>query len=204
MGKNTDLDNRILSAIRQDPYITRKDLQELLRSEAGRPVPYSTLVKRIQKAKSEGILRERFEIADERLQTQRFVILLSTTAPQYARAETRARDQRIPGEHELDYQMELCDTIDRVFTSKNHYSKKISSGGCAILLGGGEWDIAVTLYSDDPNSVNRFVTTFLRTRAAVTGSSTLQFRRGSTTLNRVSSGVPKRRLHQSDELDDVA
>lgn len=203
MGKNTDLDNRILSAIRQDPYITRKALQELLRTESGKPVPYSTLVKRIQKAKGKGTLRERFEIIDDRLQTQKFIILLSTTAPQYARAETRARDQRIPAENELDYQMELCDTIDRVFTSKNHFSKRISSGGCAILLGGGEWDIAVTLFSDDPNAVNRFVTTFLRTRAAVTGSSTLQFRRGSTTGNRASSAGRKRRAPPGPERDDV-
>ena len=177
MGKNTDLDNRILSAIRQDPYITRKELQELLSADAKSLLPYSTLVKRIQKAKNEGLLRERFEVNEEKLRSQEFIVLLATTAPKYVRAQTRDKDEEIPTEEAIDYQLDLCQTINHVFVEKNPYSKRISSGGCAILLGGGEWDIAVTLYSDDPNAVNRFVTTFLRTRAAVTGSSTLQFRR---------------------------
>jgi len=184
MGKSTDLDNRILSTIRQNPYITRKELQEALRKEDGSTVPYSTLVKRIQKAKNEAMLRERFEVDDEKTGTQRFLVLLSTTAPRYARAQTRDKDREIPGENTWDYQMELCETINSVFRGKNQYSKKISSGGCAILLGGGEWDIAVTLYSDDANAVNRFVTTYLRTRSAVTGSSTLQFRKETLPMGR--------------------
>lgn len=186
MGKNTDLDNRIFSAIRQNPYITRKELQETLKTESGQSVPYSTLVKRIQKAKAEAILRERFELADEKMRSHEFIVLLSTTAPKYVRAPTRDKDEEIPAEDASDYQMELCQMIDNVFTSKNQYSKRISSGGCAILLGGGEWDIAVTLFSEDPNSVNRFVTSYLRTRSAVTGSSTLQFRKGPTPERRAA------------------
>lgn len=180
MGKSTDLDNRIFSAIRQNPYITRKELQQLLRTESGSAMPYSTLVKRLQKAKNEGLLRERFEVDDERIRSQKFIILLSTTAPKYVRAQTRDKDQEIPTDDEYDYQMDLCETIDQVFRTKNQYSRRISSGGCDILLGGGEWDIAVTLYSEDADAINRFVTTYLRTRSAVTGSSTLQFRKGSS------------------------
>lgn len=180
MGKNTDLDNRILSAIRQNPYITRKELQDALVSGGEGPVPYSTLVKRIQKAKSDGVLRERFEVCDDNPDKQRFMVLLSTCAPNYVRAQTRDKDQATPADDEPDYQMELCETIDRVFTTRNQFSRRISSGGCAILMGGGAWDIAVTLYSDDPSAVNRFVTGYLRSRSAVTGSLTLQFRKGSS------------------------
>jgi hypothetical protein len=180
MGKTTDLDNRIFSAIRQNPCITRKQLQDLLSDDANAPVPYSTLVKRIQKAKNENLLRERFELNDDKMRGHQFIVLLSTTAPEYVRAKTLDKDQLIPAEDALDYQIELCRTIDRVFTSKNQFSKRISSGGCSILLGGGRWDIAVTLYSEDANAINRFVTSYLRTRSAVTGSTTLQFRKAPT------------------------
>ncbi|MCC6677388.1 MAG: hypothetical protein IT436_09605 [Phycisphaerales bacterium] len=158
MPRTSDLRNRIITKVFEEPTISRHDLARVL------GVKYSSVQKHLAQLARTGEVVPGFVVRESSLlKRQKFWIFVETrfTPPE---ASTDEKQKVVP------YQQELCRTIvDAVL--KKPWSDTISYGGIQIMLGGSA-DLVLTLYTNDAASISRFVTDFLRTRPSIVRTST--------------------------------
>jgi DNA-binding Lrp family transcriptional regulator len=158
MPRQSNLPEKILSALFEDPTITRKKLSERL------GVTYQAIQKHINLLEKEGSVAPALLVMPSKLRSKprRSLFLISI--------KTRYAGQKPPPAGE-DYQRKLCKEIASVFEQRIPLVEGIIFGGTNILIGGNA-DIVLTLHSESQDAVGDFVTQFLRTRKEIVETST--------------------------------
>ena len=165
MGKRSDIPNRIIAVLKDNPSISRQKLADRL------DVSYQAIQKHLQQLDEEEIVKEGFIVNRRRLGEGRskFYIMIETVYPK----ELVLNEGRAPvdGREKEEYQLDLCDAIRQQFETSATSAQGVVLGEINILLG-SEWDIILSLYSDSQDAVGDFVTKFLRTHLYVAKTST--------------------------------
>ena len=158
MPRRTNLPKRIITFISQNPSATREDISQNL------DVSYQSVQKQLKKMEEDGTVLTGFLITSKWAKAyKKFWIFVETCYP-----KNITEDQERPN---LYYQENLCKTMANKLKNDNEYSAHISLGEIQILLG-GNWDILLSLYAEEAESIGRFVTRFLRTRPEIIKTST--------------------------------
>jgi hypothetical protein len=112
-----------------------------------------------------------------------FWIFISTKNPNEAKSIAKSRIKNgLNNSLGDDYQRVLCSEIEKSFLMESDLMSGLVFGGVHIVLG-GIYDIILRLYSDDQDSVGHYVTRFLRSRPAITSTSTAWALKESTDRN---------------------
>lgn len=158
MPRTSDLRNRIITKVFEQPTISRHELAR----ELG--VKYSSVQKHLAQLARSGEVVPGFVVRESSLlKRQKFWIFIETRFVPLE-ATTDEKQKVVP------YQQDLCRTIVEAVLKKP-WSDSISYGGIQIMLGGAA-DLVLTLYTNDAASISRFVTDFLRTRPSIVRTST--------------------------------
>ncbi|MCG8527523.1 MAG: winged helix-turn-helix transcriptional regulator [Opitutales bacterium] len=157
MPKKSDIPEKILSILLENPSTTREEVAKKL------GVTYPAVQKHWRILQDEGFIVPSFHVKNYGPKIFRFWIFMETQFP---------REQEVVDDDlGKDYQARLCREISESFHNGNPLAEGIAFGGTHILLG-GDHDIVVILYSDDADKVGEYVTQFLRSHPAVTTTST--------------------------------
>jgi DNA-binding Lrp family transcriptional regulator len=157
MPKKSDIPEKILSILLENPSTTREEVAQKL------GVTYPAVQKHWRNLQDEGYIVPSFHVKNYGPKIFRFWIFIET---KYSPVPGDAKDDL-----GKDYQSRLCKEISDSFHHENALSKGIAFGGTHVLLG-GDHDIVVILYSDDADKVGEYVTQFLRSHPSVTSTST--------------------------------
>lgn len=156
MPKKSDIPEKILSILLENPSTTREEVAQML------GVTYPAVQKHWRNLQDEGYIVPSFHVKNYGPKLFRFWIFMET---QYPGVDRSGDDLG------TDYQARLCREIADSFHNGNDLSDGIAFGGTHVLLG-GDHDIVVILYSDDADKIGEYVTQFLRSHPAVLSTST--------------------------------
>jgi biotin operon repressor len=157
MPKKSDIPEKILSILLENPSTTREEVARKL------GVTYPAVQKHWRNLQDDGYIVPSFHVKNYGPKIFRFWIFMETQFP--------GRHSSLGDDLGNDYQSRLCREIAESFHNGNELSQGIAFGGTHVLLG-GDHDIVVILYSDDADKVGEYVTQFLRSHPAVLTTST--------------------------------
>ena len=165
MPKKTRLPQQIVTHLRRHPTANRSDLAAAL------GVSYQAVQKHLRRMEEDGTVLPAFLVTDRwDAERHEFWVFIET---RYYRGEGRGADTR---EHEgasdlSDYQAALCQRIVSELAENPTWNDVLSYADIRVLLG-GNWDIVLRLFSDDPDAVGRFVTRYLRAQPTIVRTAT--------------------------------
>lgn len=204
MPKKTRLPQQIVTHLRRHPTANRAELADAL------GVSYQAVQKHLRRMEDEGTVLPAFLVTDRwDAERHEFWIFIET---RYYRDPARALGPA-PASGEAgdepsqdgagalgdyqgalgDYQGALCQRIVAELGESSAWNDVLSFADIRILLG-GNWDIVLRLFSDDPDAVGRFVTRFLRAQPAIvrTATSWALSERGEEDPHRARARVERR------------
>jgi DNA-binding Lrp family transcriptional regulator len=165
MPKHSDLPEKIISILLSNSATPRKEISERLK------VSYQSVQKHLLKMQNDGVVTPALLVNEGKVKKKRlFWIFISTTSPDAIKSKSKKR----PDQHDdlgNDYQPRLCKEIEESFQVTSDLMSGLIFGGVHIVLG-GDYDIILRIYADEPDSVGMYVTRFLRSRPAVVSTST--------------------------------
>jgi biotin operon repressor len=157
MPKKSDIPEKILSILLENPSTTREEVAQTLK------VTYPAVQKHWRTLQDEGYIVPSFHVKNYGPKLFRFWIFIETQFPGMEHCPNDDLGK--------DYQTRLCREIAESFHNGNPLAVGVSFGGTHVLMGGLH-DIVVILYSDDADRVGEYVTQFLRSHPAVVSTST--------------------------------
>lgn len=157
MPKKSDIPEKILSILLENPSTTREEVANKL------GVTYPAVQKHWRNLQDDGYIVPSFHVKNYGPKIFRFWIFMETQFP--------GDMSKMNDELGNDYQARLCREVAESFHNGNTLAEGIAFGGTHVLLG-GEHDIVAILYSDDADKVGEYVTQFLRSHPAVLSTST--------------------------------
>jgi DNA-binding Lrp family transcriptional regulator len=167
MPKHSDLPEKIISILVKNPTAQRSDISKQL------GVSYQSVQKHLLKMQDEGLVKPAFLVSESKIKKKNmFWIFISTKNPDEVKTKSK-KGSVGEGGYDLgnDYQRRLCNEIEDSFQMKSDLMSGLIFGGVHIVIG-GVYDIILRIFADDPDSVGRYVTRFLRSRPAIVSTST--------------------------------
>lgn len=159
MARQSHIPERIISILMEDPTATRLEISKRL------GVAYQSVQKHLLQLKDQGVILPSFQVAEKKIKKKHtFWIFILTQNPNMGKSLEMA----------TDYQRELCNEIFKSFhdaTLSQVVDAGMIFGGLDIVIG-GRYDIILRIYSDNPDSVGRYVTRVLRGRPQIQSTST--------------------------------
>lgn len=188
MPKKTRLPQQIVTHLRRNPTASRSDLADAL------GVSYQAVQKHLRRMEEEGTVLPAFLVTDRwDAQRHEFWVFIET---RFYRGEGRGAmvgppagsdpggdpggdpgsdsgsdSGSDPGSELGDYQAALCRRIVGELSENPTWNSVLSFADIRILLG-GNWDIVLRLFSDEPDAVGRFVTRYLRAQPTIVRTAT--------------------------------
>ena len=156
MAKRTHLPEKIVALLKAEPTLTRKEIASKL------SVSYQAVQKHLNELMKEPgpSIKNSFTVTGVIGVTHRkFWITINT---KYNTSKKGTSN---------NYQDQLCEEIHSLFRNADAKAKELIFDDIRIVLG-GRFDIVLTLYSNNPDAVGRFVTRYLRSRPSVAETST--------------------------------
>lgn len=160
MPRRSNIPEKILSILVENPNVTRDEIKNRL------GVSYQAVQKHLSSMQQQGLVVPSFSVAEINIKKYLFWVFILTQAP-----KGYSHDDEEVNEIRNDYQRRLCDEIAESFHKKGDLVGGLIFGGTDIIIG-GIYDIILRLYSDNPNSVGRYVTQFLRSHPSTAQTST--------------------------------
>jgi DNA-binding Lrp family transcriptional regulator len=154
MPRRSNIPNQIISLLVEKPTATREEIRKRL------GVSYQAVQKHLYTLQEQKIVLPSFRVAEKNIKKYLFWIFILTKYPSDENEEAGN-----------DYQRNLCDEISKSLHEESDFTRGLIFGGAHIIIG-GTYDIILQLYSDNPDSVGRYVTRFLRPNPAVVSTST--------------------------------
>ena len=156
MSKRDEFHERVISLIKADPTLNRRQMAARLGLE------YANFVKKFTELTDKKIIQEGFLINPEYpgSDLKKFWILIETRFP----FELQKPDA--DGPLASDYQAGLIKKIKEKLEGNNDFSQHISLCEIEIMLG-ADWDIILSVYARDMDKIAFFVTQFLRTQSEI-------------------------------------
>lgn len=158
MPKRSNIPEKIISILIENPKITREEISEYLN------VSYQSVQKHLLSLQKQKIVIPSFYITETQIKRYLFWVFILTQYP--GDGEDNEKDG-----YGNDYQRNLCKEIGESFHKNIDLVEGLIFGGTHIVIG-GSYDIILKLFSDNPDSVGKYVTRFLRSRPAVVSTST--------------------------------
>ena len=187
MPRRSNIPDKIISILQEDPTITRKQLSQQLK------VSYPAIQKHLNKLEKDKVVIPAFRVEDAKIKKSIFWIFILSKNPQDVFFEkTEEGRYRLIGNRadadSSDYQRAICKEIAASFQENNSIVEGLTFGGVHIVLG-GQYDIILRIFSDDQDAVGNYVTRFLRTRPDIVQTSTawsLRERKGDVEKQSIS------------------
>ena len=158
MPRRSDLGKQIIAKLLTNPELTRSELAKA----TGKSL--SAIQKQLRTLLNKEDVVETFTVSDKWKQNQlQFFITIETRSPLiFSEGRAHALEQPDP-----KFQQQLCKDL---VTALNNQSE-ILFADIAIVLG-GQWDIILSVFCDNPDHVGRFVTQVVRSNRNVSRTST--------------------------------
>jgi DNA-binding Lrp family transcriptional regulator len=152
MPKKSDIPERILSILQENPSATREEVAQILK------VTYPAVQKHWRALQDEGLIVPSFHVKHAGQKSFRFWVFVETrpASPSASKAE--------------DFQTRFCRDLALAFREGHPFTKGLTFGGTHQLIG-GEQDVILIVHADEVEAVGRFVTGWLRPHPAVARSS---------------------------------
>lgn len=158
MPRQTDLPNKIINYIQQDPTGSRKKISQHL------GVSYPAVQKHLKRLEKDGIIKTTFSLTEKwKSEYKEFWIFVETTYPHENPSSQFQEDE--------GYQELMCREIADELHAAQNLGTSLFLDGIRILLG-GNWDIVLNVLALDEVDIGLFVTRFLRSRPDIVRTST--------------------------------
>jgi len=167
MPKHSNLPEKIISLLIENPAITREEIKKRL------GVSYQSVQKHLLKMQKDKIVTPAFLVDETKLKKKKiFWIIITTKNPNETKRESKNKpEDEQNNDMGVDYQRRLCNEIAKSFLMKSDLVGGLIFGEVHIVIG-GTYDIILRVFADDADAVGRYVTRFLRSRPAIVSTST--------------------------------
>src|SRR5947209_9578751 len=133
MPKHSNLPEKILSILIENPTVTREEIKKRL------GVSYQSVQKHLLNMQKEGIVTPAFQVHEDKIKYKKFMfwIFINTKNPDEYKGKSkskRASEQDIDLGN--DYQRSLCDEIEGSFFKESDLVSGLIFGGVHIVIGG--------------------------------------------------------------------
>jgi DNA-binding Lrp family transcriptional regulator len=162
MSKTSNIPNKIITYLQSNPAASREEIGKAL------GVSYQAVQKNLQKLAEDKLVQPGFIISQRDINKKyKFWIMVETS---YRERTEKEFEQAQEDPYGKDYQRRLCsEIIDTLL--KDEWSQGLVLRSIDIIFS-SQWDIVLTVYSENPQEVGNFITQYLRTHRSVTGTST--------------------------------
>ena len=158
MPKRSTIPEKIISILAENPAVSREEISKRL------GVSYQSVQKHIFAMQKRKVVVPSFSVVESKIKKYIFwVFILTKYTPENENVQNDSFGN--------DYQRRLCKEIAESFQQNSNFVEGLIFGGADIVIG-GTYDIILRLFSDNPDSVGKYVTRFLRPHPAIVSTST--------------------------------
>ena len=157
MPRISNIPNKIISLLQKNPTATREEIRKAL------GVSYQAIQKHLQELERKQLVSEGFIVLESKSEKKyKFWIMIETVY---------STELDINDSYGRDYQKRLCDEIFEELIKNDKWSNCITFNQIDIVFA-ADWDIILSVISDNAETVGSFITQYLRTHSAVSRTST--------------------------------
>ena len=157
MPRKSNIPNKIISFLKKNSSANRNEISD------GIGVSYQAVQKHLRNLEKEGLVLPGFIVRHSQLKKEyKFWIMIETNCK---------TEFDIEDEYGKDYQRRLCNQIVDELLKNGNWSDDIVFNQIDIVFS-SNWDIILSVLSENAETVGNFITQYLRTHQAISKTST--------------------------------